>query len=244
MKVTRKIGFYSMQIVNRSDASEIFDASKLREIVDYIISLAREDRKWDATEKRFFFLSDVHVSPNNPNVNTWIFKGAEHGYRPPLLNSNTLQERENPRELEEGDMERTHLGLCYFENEVILVLEEIKSGINISRITKYLENFAEEFCHLSGNNLNYKIIYSSIPKENFLEELHKLRRVRVGFISVSKQILGSEFLNFSNRIHEIKNEINIEIKANRMGSILEPIRDTFNKLTSGNQAIKKTECMD
>lgn len=239
MKVTRKIGFYSMQIVSRNDASEVFDVSKLREIVNYIVSLAREDRKWDATKRKFFFLSDVNVIPNNHNVETWIFKGAEHSYRPPLLNSNTLQERENPRELEEGDMEKTHLGICYYEDEIILILEEIKSGINIGRINMYLENFAEDFYRLSGNKLNYKIKHSSIPKENFLEELQKLRRVRLGIVSVSKQLLGSEFLNFSNRIHEIQDEINIEIKACRMGSIQDTVSDIYKKLTGSHENIKK-----
>lgn len=239
MTVTRRIGFYSMKVVSPSDTSEVFDTSKLREIVNYIVTLAREDRKWDATEKRFCFLSDVNVSPNNPNVETWIFKGAENGYRPPLLNGNTLQERENPRGLEEGDMQKTHLGLCYYEDEVILILEQIKYGININNITRYLENFAEKFYRLSGNNLDYTIKYSIIPKENFLEELQKLRRVRVGFVSVSKQLLGSEFLNFSDRTREIKDEINIEIKANRMGSILDPIVDMYHKLAASNQKIKK-----
>ncbi|MFN5516057.1 MAG: hypothetical protein ACK5CA_15290 [Cyanobacteriota bacterium] len=239
MTVTRKIGFYSLQVVSRSDAGNVFSAFRLREVVNYIVTLAREDRRWDATDRKFFFLSDADVSPNNPNIETWIFKGAEHGYRPPLLNSNTLQERDNPRQIDEGDMVKTHLGLCYYEDEIILVLEEIKSGININRISRYLESFAGGFYHLSGNNLDFKIRYSSIPKENFLEELQKLRRVRLGYVSVSRQLLGSEFLNFSDRIHEIKKEINIEIKANRMGSILEPITDIYNRFAVSNQEIKK-----
>jgi hypothetical protein len=141
-KVTRKIGFYSMQVVNSGDASDVFDVYRLREIVDYIVNLTREKKKWDATEKKFFFLSDVNVYTNNPNIETWIFKGAEYGYRPPLLNSTTLQERENPRELEEGDMEKTHIGLCYYDDEIILILEEIKSGININRITRACHQLA------------------------------------------------------------------------------------------------------
>jgi len=241
MAVTRKIGFYSIQLLNVSDDGESIDATKLKEVLKYILEHRKERRKRSISDNRFYFLDEVVDCEISSNIQTWIFKYAEHGRRPPLINKNTLEERDNPRELEEGELERTHLGLRYNENEneIVLLLEEIKAGVTIGRLVDYLEHFASELYRSIRVIRNYRIKHSIIPKHDFLQELGKLQRVHAGYISVSKQLLGSEFLDLSSRIEEVRHNIVIEVKAERKMSVQDFFVDVYNKFTTSSQPISK-----
>lgn len=237
--VTRKIGFYSLKLVRRNDETELLNPLLLVELMEYINSLGKAGRKRDIAENKFYFLSDMENTSEDANIQTLVFKHAEHGRRPPLINKDTLDERENPKELPEGESEKVHIALRYFEDEIILLLEEMRSAITIKRLVYYLEELATAFYSSSNETLPYKIIYSTLVKDNFLEELSKLRRVSVGYISVSKQLLGSEFFNLSDRIEELKQDVVVEVRAEKNRSATGFIEDIFNKLTSSEQQISK-----
>lgn len=239
MTVTRKIGFYALQLVNSNDPDDIIAPLGIREVIDYVQSITKPDRKREFDENKFYLLSEVSEFEHSNAIQTLIFTYAEHGHRPPLINKDTLEERDNPKVLAEGDSEKTHAALRYDDDEAILLLEEVKSGLTVSRLVYYLEQFADQLINSRGQVRNYKIRRSIIPKHDFLAELMSLRRVRVGYISMSKRLLGSKFLNLSDRIEEVEDDITIGVNARRNNSVKYFFEDIYNRFSASDSEITK-----
>jgi len=114
-------------------------------------------------------------------------------------------------------------------------LEVNGKGITINSIISYLKSFIKEYLK-SINNGNQKltIYYETIAKDNFLEELKKLKRSIVAKVSFNKSLIGSEALNFSDRTENLQNDITLILKAERNQSITETAIDFFNKFNGQN----------
>lgn len=118
-------------------------------------------------------------------------------------------------------------------------MEERKVGIAIGSIRSYFAKFQKKYQEDKQRGLNYRIDLSTIPKGDFLKELEGLRRLQFGHVYVEKQLLGSEFLNFSNRLEEVQENITITVKAKRKMSPKDVIRDVHNKFTTERSRINK-----
>jgi hypothetical protein len=141
--------------------------------------------------------------------------------------------------MEEGELERTHVGLRYTEDEIIVILEEVRTSVTIGRLVYYLEYYLGELYNQMGSVRNYTIKHSIVAKENFFQELGKLSRVHAGYVSMSKNLLGSEFLDLSNRTEQVRSEIVIEVKAERKKSIKGVFVDVYSKFVSTGESVSK-----
>ncbi|HEY9737571.1 MAG TPA: hypothetical protein V6D06_14855 [Trichocoleus sp.] len=225
--------------MKRSNKLVTLNPSCLRDVLQYIEGLAKIDRRRELGDNKFYFLSDVGSVPDQPDAQTLVFKFASHGQIPPLLNRETLEERDNPRGLQEGERGRTHAVIRYFDDEAIVLLEETRPGVTIDRIERYLINYADAMFKAQGKERNYNLESSVIPKKNFLEELRKLKRVTVGSVFISKQWLGSDYLNFSNRLQNVRRDIRVLIPAEKGRSIETLVEDLFQGYVSDNEKIRR-----
>ncbi|MEM8780871.1 MAG: hypothetical protein AAGF26_18815 [Cyanobacteria bacterium P01_G01_bin.49] len=239
MPLTRTIGFYSLDIVQNSDSSQVLDPSRLKEILSYIINLDKPDRRFDTGRNTYYFLDTLENIPEREDIQRLVFKLAEYGTRPPLIDRNTLDERDNPRELMEGERGKIHAVIRYFDDEIIVLLESVKPGVTIERMEYYFNDYAARLHDSLGTPKDYAIRSGIITKDNFLQELRQLRRVSIGNIFIEKQWLGSEYLNISDRLEEVNEQIIVDIKAQRNSSLEVLIEDAFAKFTSSDRQIRR-----
>ena len=136
----RKIGFYALKIVDKENNELIHSPETLRPIIDFIISLQPNARIYDVVSSNKFHL--LHNVTDSDNIQTIIFKSAKYFHRPPLINKDNAFERENPKELNEGESELTHIAFKYLEDEIIVLLEERKVGLTINTLINYLKHFS------------------------------------------------------------------------------------------------------
>lgn len=233
----RKIGFYSIRVKDIKNRDNCLDPTRLRPVIDYIDSLQRSDRLYDIPSSNKFHILNF-ISPTSPKLDSqnFIFVSAKYNHRPPLINKETAQERDNPKELIEGEQENTHLALKFFKDEIVLIMEERKAGISINTVISYLTQYSMKYYN---NKLDFKIEWLIIPKGDFLHELKKLERVKFGNIYTDKQLLGSEYLNYSGSTEQVDEDLYITIKAKRKGSIKSVIESFFSKLSANSSRIKK-----
>lgn len=229
MRKKRKIGFYYLTLLSGNNISE-----KLNLTLSYINSLEKIDRKTDLSGNKFGFLNSINTF-NEDTRHQIIFKSAVHSFRPPLLNSLTVDERESPKEIEEGETEVTHIVTKAINGDVILVLEKFLGSININQFVKYLNRFASQM--EIGNH--FKFGYDIIAKDDFLEEVENLSRVTCAEVYIDKQMLGSESLNYSERINSVKHEIMITVKAKPLDSIIDFARDIYASFNGGANEVHK-----
>ena len=232
----RKIGFFFLQLVDNNVHSEmepVFDR-----LLRYIISQSRTKRKQDLSNDRIYFIESYSYDSQN-HLAKLLFKSAKHSYRAPLLNRNTVESRDNPKTLEEGEQVKTHLLVKFKDGDALVFLETGRDILTMKSIADYFNLFVSIF----NNNHNRDKIeggfhFDMIPKDDFREVLDSMQRVTCASIYVSKQILGSDALNFSNTTHEAKEDIIIEVKAQRGRSLKTLLYDVLAKL-NGGQVIQR-----
>ncbi len=233
---SRKVGFYSI-IVKKPDGSLANQKTVLNKVVAYIISLPKADRKFDVESSKKFHVLDS--SSINGDKNSLVFKSAKYYHRPPLIHKDTLAERDNPKTLQEGETEKTHIGLRYLSTETICVIEERKTGISANNFVVYLTRFINSMAQTNLLRNQYTLELALIPETDFLEELKKLSEVKIGNVFVTKQLLGSDHLNFSSRLSETQDSFVISIRAKRNQTIVSALTDIYNKFVASDEIIKK-----
>jgi hypothetical protein len=231
----RKIGFYTIELRKyRSD--ETLNPILLKDVIEYILSKEIKERITDGKESKFRLLRSAQFKDK---IHKLLFTSAEYNKRPNLIDRQTAADRESPKKMSEGEDERTHVLLKYGAEEIIVITEERRNGLSITSIVNYLKEYYLEYRKENPESTLYRITYSIIPKDDFLGELKKLERVRIGDVFIDKQILGSEFLNFSDKITQSQQEIVLSIKAQKGQSIKSMMIEIYNRLNGETSRIKK-----
>lgn len=234
--IKRKVGFFFLSLKRNGDETAIDDGLKF--LVNYIISLSKTKRKFDVTNDRFCFIESSNFDDNN-NIMRILFKSANHSYRAPLINRRTIEERDNPKTVDEGERHNTHLVIKFVDGDAIVFLETYQGALKLKQVTDYLNHFISLYNEShKRNQLNYFFDFDMIPRDNFREVLDSMRRVVCANVYIEKQLLGSDALNFSERVNEVQEEIIVEVKAKRNKDISTTVNDLFAKF-SGGQTIKK-----
>lgn len=224
----RKIGFYYLTINDENlDINQSFV-----QVVNHINNLQPVDKRKSIAGSKFGLLDTLRQYNNNIRYQL-IFKSATNNFRPPLLDRDTVVERDSPKTLGEGETNKTHLISKAIGGELIVIVEKFMDGLSIKQIVNYLNSFSRTFAQ------PYHFGYESIVKDDFLEEVNALARITAAEMYVDKQLLGSEALDYSERINSVKHEIVISVKARNRESISDFARDIYARLNGGQQEIRR-----
>ena len=237
-EIRRKIGFYSLKL-KKKRKEEYIDTSIVEDVFDYLGDLDEPDRVMDQSttksSKFHFFRKSVKKSSHRKI----LFTSAKYRHRPPLIDKDTASRRDNPKTLTEGEEEKTHVLFKYIDDEIICLLEEHRSGISINSLVKYLTKFIDIYLDEKDEERKWSFELSIIPKDDFMGELKSLDRVSVGQIYADKKILGSEFLNYSNKTKPLKQDLVLTMRAETKGSLFAPIKDIYKKYSDDEGQISK-----
>lgn len=215
----------------------------IEDIVAFTMKQSKKKRFYDLKDNKFCFLesADITAKGNEATLITGFFKSARNEFRPDLINKKTGTERKNPKEITEGDIEKTHFVIKIDKSakEVYLFLEYNFHGINANNIVNYLTVFNAKYLVTKDKKKSYSIKHSIIPRNNFLTELESITRTRLAEIYFDKQLLGSKALNFSNRFVSLKKELKLVAAASPQESITEVAIDFYNALNRKNSEVSK-----
>lgn len=165
---TRKITHYSIKIENYK-TGDVVDASKLQKCFRKIMKLEKQKRVHDN-----LLLNRFHLlfSYNEKNEYAWgYFKSAKYNHRPDLIDKENLSERSNPKKMTEGEGEKTHFALGVKNNEILLLLEVKRDGVQINTFQTYLEPYLKKI------NQHYILNIGLSVTGDFDQKLKELERV-------------------------------------------------------------------
>ena len=219
-----------------------------RKIGFYFLSLRQRDfefpikeRKQDIGGDKIVFL-DSCTQEGDDNLLKLLFKNAKHSYRAPLINKNTVEERENPKKIDEGEQMKTHALIKFKDGDAILFLETGGGMLSYHGLAEYLNRmlalYNGQFTNDEGKILGHFCI-DMIPRDDFREVLNSMNRVSCATIFTDKRILGSEALNYSEPSEELKEEVVIELKAKRGKNIMQHIYDFLDRANGANSEIRR-----
>lgn len=235
--VQRKIGFYYLHYKNGEEELQV-EGGLLR-LLQYIGAQSNRAKKLDIADDRICFL-DFFEYDEEAGLLKILFKSAKHSYRAPLLNRNTVEARENPKTMEEGEQVKTHLFIKFVAGDAIVFLETGRNILTLKIIIDYLNTFISIFNNAHRRDrIEGGFCFDMIPRDDFSEVLDSMNRVLCAEVFIDKQILGSDALNFSDRIDHVQDNIIIEIRTERKETIKNTIYDIYSKLTGGRTDIKR-----
>jgi len=234
--------------------------NNIRILLEYFISKSNVERKQDMDNNKFAFL-DSYTLDTNEECHTLqlLFKSAKHSYRAPLLDKVTVEARDNPKTMDEGEQMKTHALIKFKDGDAILFLETGNNLMTCGNIVDYLNKsllcYNGQFDNDDGK-IQGKFAFDMIPRDDFREVLGSMNRVVCAEIFADKSILGSDALNFAAPTEEMKESIVLTLKAERKKSILDyayRLVDNFNgtnskirririrgKLDNGNESVIDT----
>ena len=213
-------------------------------VVELIKKKAKKDKIRDIKGDKFCFLENFRIdeSPDKSKIIIYgFFKSARNQFRPNLVNRRTGVERPNPKLLIEGDIEKTHFTIVLDRNlnEVFFIHEFNFHGVTINNVLDYFKFFAKKYAIENELSKNFTLKHQIIPKSGFIEALKSMGRVKLADVYIDKQLLGSDALNFSNKMAGVKSELKLTIGSNPRESIKSTIVDVFNKYNSRGSSVSK-----
>lgn len=255
----RKISFNYLSFRNGELSLPV--ESNLCELLEHLLGKTRVERKQDMSNDKFAFLDSYSLDTSEEcHTLRLLFKSAKHSYRAPLLDKVTVEARDNPKTMDEGEQMKTHAFVKFKEGDAILFLETGNNLMTCGNIVEYLNK-----CLLYYNGqfdddeekIKGKFAFEMIPRDDFREMLGNMNRVVCAEIFTDKSILGSDTMNFAEPTEEIKEQIVLTLKAERKKSILDYVYhlvDNFNgtnskirririrgKLSNGNESVIDTD---
>ncbi|AHM59214.1 hypothetical protein D770_04735 [Flammeovirgaceae bacterium 311] len=232
--------------IQRRDGSQTYTvepAHVIQNILRYINGLPLADISYDLSGAKYCRLS--LLEDHDEGILFCCLRSAKRGFRPPLWDRQTGEERDNPKNLSEGEVNKTHFAIRYRADEVLVAMEDNRSGVSMRQLVEYIWFFAHQY-HASledGSSANYQIEFSTLAKDNFIEEIERLNRVISFELLVDKQILGTEALNFSNRTDSVKEDVTITVKAERSQSIKDTAIDAYRRFAGQDTRIHKVKAI-
>lgn len=237
----RKIGFYWLHIVNNNGEEETFYnvESYLPCLLEFMCNLEKVSRKLNINNDKFCFI-DFSSYAEDTHSSTLLLKSAKHSYRAPLLDKNTVEARENPKRMEEGEQIKTHAYLKYKEDDAIVFLETGQNILSLQNVCDYLNHFIPSY-NQSHEDIAIPGLFTfdMIPRDDFREVLDSMSRVVCADIFISKMLLGSDSLNFSNSTNDIQENMILTLKSEKKKSIKTTLYDLVNKYSGGTSSINR-----
>jgi hypothetical protein len=235
--VKKKIGFY--YLVLKDGDLELSAHDVLIRLFVFLTDKTRLERKRDIAKDKIVFL-DTCTSDKVKTLLKLRFKSAKHSYRAPLIDKNTVEERDNPKRIEEGEQMKTH-ALIKFKDDCTFLFLETGSGVLTSNnLKEYLNQMLILYnAEHSDDELVGHFSLQMIPCENFRDVLQSMTRVSCAEIYTEKRILGSDALNFSDPTDELREEVVVSIKAERKKSIVRLIYRLLDKFSGGESVIRR-----
>ncbi|MEO6301970.1 MAG: hypothetical protein ABIP51_02240 [Bacteroidia bacterium] len=189
MRKTKKrhVVFYSLQELYLENKRMV--PSEIKDLIEYIKNHTKIKRRVSINTEKFCLLESATFNKEE-NIYEVIFKSARHSFRPNLINRKTVLERANPKDIDEGEIEKSHIVIKFEKKEVIICKEKNHGGVSINNFIDYINTFHRK--RMSENGTEEKFHYKAeiIPKDDFLKLLGRLKRVSVADIYLDKKNIG------------------------------------------------------
>lgn len=225
-KKQRGVNFYFLiNKIYREDREE--PTKNIWELLTEILNQDIVNRIYDIRSDKFMYLEFAEI--NTSKIITAFFVSAKNQYRADLIDRTTGKRRKNPKEDTEGEQQKTHICFKLEKDKVKVVVENNGNGVSINQITDYL-NFMNKQLY---EGINYSIKYNHLIRKDILEKIKGLSRVSLATLRVSKNILGDDMLEYTDKTMDMRQELLLNVYPKRGQSIKNAVIDFFTKMTTG-----------
>ena len=212
------IYFYYLAISKQKDNSDdsVYEIKQIIEafskLLAYIAAKNLTERRKDITSSEKVVWLDSYTDLKDGNYNI-IFKSAKYNHVRNEIDTETMQELGTRKRQQDGDEEKTHLciRLAKGQNRFLAVHESNHYGISINCIVDYLNTQFVRYNEDTDDKYHYTLSHEIMPGDDFLDSLKKARTTSALKLTVSKEDIRDDFMQFANR-NDIDDEVEIWFK--------------------------------
>lgn len=212
------IYFYYLAISKQKDNSDdsVYEIKQIVEafskLLAYIAAKNLTERRKDITSSEKVVWLDSYTDLKDGNYNI-IFKSAKYNHVRNEIDTETMQELGTRKRQQDGDEEKTHLciRLAKGQNRFLAVHESNHYGISINCIVDYLNTQFVRYNEDTDDKYHYTLSHEIMPGDDFLDSLKKARTTSALKLTVSKEDIRDDFMQFANR-NDIDDEVEIWFK--------------------------------
>ena len=217
-KKTVPIYFYYLSISKQKDSSDdsVYDIKQIidafSKLLAYIAAKSLTNRRKNITSSEKVVWLDSYTDLKDGNYNV-IFKSAKYNHVRNEIDTETMQELGTRKRQQDGDEEKTHLcvRLAKGQNRFLAVHESNHYGISINCIVDYLNTQFVRYNEDTDDKYHYTLSHEIMPGDDFLDSLKKARTTSALKLTVSKEDIRDDFMQFANR-NDIDDEVEIWLK--------------------------------
>lgn len=240
----RKITYHIFKFYENNNINDRYEDFDFDGFAEYLNNLDDENKRFSINPTKFCSLEFIReINARNYQGRSKCFfgciKSAAFGTRRELLDYQTNTERDNPKFLTEGEKEQNYFILAFNNNsEFEIIFQNAHLGINPNQFKNYLEKFIWLYLQSIDEEKDFKIEMGDIIIEDPDEIISRLDRIVECKVYIDKEVLGSDFLNLSERTLNVREDLVIDITADISKSIAQLTRDIIQNLTHDNRISK------
>ena len=240
----RKITYHVFKFYEGHNLNHQFEDFNFDGFTEFMNNVEELNKRFPISDTKFCSLDFIEeINPRNYQGRTKCYfgcvKSATYGTRKDLLDSATNSERENPKELTEGEREENYFVLAFTgTSEFEIIFQNAHNGITSNQFKSYLDKFIFRYLNSIEEEMNFNTEIGDIIIENPEEIISRLDRIVECKVYIDKEVLGSQFLNFTERTLNVKEDLVVDIRADFKQSIVEVARDLMQNIVHNNRISK------
>ena len=221
----RKITYHIFKFYENNNVNDRHEDFDFDGFSKYLNKLEDEDKRFSINPTKFCavdFIRPIDKKHFQGRQKCFFgcIKSASFGTRRELLDYQTNKERENPKLLTEGEKEQNYFILAFNNNsEFEIIFQNAHLGINSNQFKNYLDKFIWLYLKSIDLDKEFKTEMGDIIIEDPEEIINRLDRIVECKVYIDKEVLGSDYLNLTERTLNVKEDLVVDIKADIRQSI-------------------------
>lgn len=197
----RKISLYYMYLsplrTPDTENDRTYDKDYLIGVLDWLMRQPESFRvHCIPKQNRTMFLSSYRKLENDNICEIeLVFSSGKYNHCPDYISASDGKRRTSTKRRDEAEEELTHILWQFGLNDNVMIFEERKSGVTISAVSRYLNDYITVFHMDSDTRQDYGLHIGIIQDGDFLEKLDELKQIGQCELDISTRLLGSEINN-------------------------------------------------
>lgn len=232
---SRKITFHVLKFYKNSTANIVYNDFDFEAFINWFVAQENDEKIFNISQNKFTSLDKIEKVnlrqvENHPNVYFGMMSTGNFGSRRNLKDSLDNSRRENPKRIEEGEEQENYFLLGFKTNgDIDLIIQNAGRGIKSLHLKNYLDKYILIYLNSLGEEKAFKIIEGAvISSEDIM--IDRLERVTKTKIFIDKSILGEDGLNLANRTLQAREELVIDVRAQKGQDIRDLLTDVRQRL--------------
>lgn len=227
---SRKITFHVLKFYKNRTADFIYNDFDFESFVRWFNLLDTTEKIFNISYNKFTSLDKIEkvslrVVENHPNVYFGMMSTGNFGSRRNLKDSTNNSRRENPKRISEGEEQENYFILGFKSNgNIDLIFQNAGRGIKSLNLKNYFDKFILKYLNSLSQTKEFKIVEGAVisTEETMIARLDRVTKTK---IYIDKSVLGEEGLNLATRTLQAKEDLIIDVRAQRGQDIRDLLAD-------------------